>query len=115
MGQQMHSSVYLSAVALLTAIVFAVPTAFAQAPSKQEAAIDLEKVKPPPRDIKDVLQVLQQSKPNAVEIDKARAIVAAPVPVTEDKEVLNTFYYKRAKAYQEFNGNGLCNSKSDVA
>jgi hypothetical protein len=79
------------------------PTVFAQAasPSKEETAIDLEKVKPPPRDIKDVLKVLQQSKPNAIEIDKAKAIVATPVPITEDKEVLNTFYYKRAKAYQD--------------
>ena len=103
MAQKMHSSSYLSTAALLIAIVFGNPTAFAQAPSpgKQETAIDLEKVKPPPRDIKDVLKVLQQSKPNAAELDKAKAIVATPVPVTEDKEVLNTFYYKRAKAYED--------------
>jgi CHAT domain-containing protein len=103
MAQKMHSSTYLSAAALLMAIVFGIPTAFAQAPTsgKQETAIDLEKVKPPPRDIKDVLKVLQQSKPNAVELDKAKAIVASPVPITEDKEVLNTFYYKRAKAYED--------------
>jgi hypothetical protein len=103
MAQKMHPSTYLSAAALLMAIVFGIPTAFAQAPSsgKQETAIDLEKVKPPPRDIKDVLKVLQQSKPNAAELDKAKAIVATPVPITEDKEVLNTFYYKRAKAYQD--------------
>jgi tetratricopeptide (TPR) repeat protein len=102
MGQKMLSSAYLSAT-LLAAILMGAPTVLAQAaiPSKEEAAIDLEKVKPPPRDIKDVLKVLQQSKPNAIEIDKAKAIVATPVPVTEDKEVLNTFYYKRAKAYQD--------------
>ena len=103
MAQKMHSSSYLSVAALLIAIVFGIPTAFAQAPSpgKEEAAIDLEKIKAPPRDIKDVLKVLQQSKPNPEEINKAKAIVATPVPVTEDKEVLNTFYYKRAKAYQD--------------
>lgn len=102
MGQKLLSSAYLSAT-LLVGIIFGAPTTFAQAPSpvKEEAAIDLEKVKPPPRDIKDVLKVLQQSKPNAAEIDKAKAIVATPVPITEDKEVLNTFYYKRAKAYQD--------------
>ena len=103
MNQKMLSSTYLSAAALLAAIIFGTPTVFAQAASssKEEAAIDLEKVKPPPRDIKDILKVLQQSKPNVTEVDKAKAIVATPVPITEDKEVLNTFYYKRAKAYQD--------------
>ena len=103
MAQKMLSSAYLSAAALLAAIMFGAPNVFAQvpSPSKEEAAIDLEKVKPPPRDIKDVLKVLQQSKPNIIEIDKAKAIIATPVPNTEDKEVLNTYYYKRAKAYQD--------------
>ena len=102
MAQKMLSSACLSAT-LLAAIILATPTAFAQgaSSSKQETAIDLEKIKPPPRDIKDVLKVLQQSKPNPEEINKAKAIVATPVPITEDKEVLNTFYYKRAKAYQD--------------
>jgi CHAT domain-containing protein len=103
MGRKIHFSTYLSAAALLTAIALGFPTAFAQAPSsgKVVAAIDLEKIKPPPRDIKDILKVLQQSKPNATGIDKAKAIVATPIPNTEDKEVLNAFYYKRAKAYQD--------------
>jgi CHAT domain-containing protein len=103
MGQKILSSTYLSAAALLTTIALGIPTAFAQAPSpgKAVAAIEFEKIKPPPRDIKDVLKVLQQSKPNPEEINKAKAIVATPVPITEDKGVLNTFYYKRAKAYQD--------------
>jgi CHAT domain-containing protein len=103
MGQKMRSSAYLSAATLLTAVALGFPTAFAQAPSPGHvvAAIDLEKIKPPPRDIKDVLKVLQQSKPNLAEVEKAKAAVAVPVPITEDQEVLNTFYYKRAKAYQD--------------
>jgi len=103
LDQKILSSTYLPAAALILAIVFGIPTAFAQAqsPGKQETAIDLEKIKAPPRDIKDILKVLQQSKPNASGIDKAKAIVATPVPITEDKEVLNAFYYKRAKAYQD--------------
>jgi len=104
MDQKITSSTHLAAAFLLTAFMLgATPIALAQpsAPGKEEAAIDLEKIKPPPRDIKDILKVLQQSKPNVEEMDKAKAIVATPVPVTEDKEVLNTFYYKRAKAYQD--------------
>lgn len=102
MSQKMFSSAYLSAT-LFAAIILATPTAFAQgaSSSKQETAIDLEKIKAPPRDIKDILKVLQQSKPNTAELDKAKAIIATPVPITEDKEVLNTFYYKRAKAYED--------------
>jgi CHAT domain-containing protein len=102
MAQKMLSSAFLS-VTLLAAIILATPAAFAQGASsnKQETAIDLEKIKAPPRDIKDILKVLQQSKPNLADVEKAKAAVAVPVPITEDQEVLNTFYYKRAKAYQD--------------
>ena len=72
----------------------------AQTVIQNDTEVNLEKIKVPPRDIKDILRVLQQSKPNVAEMDKVKAIIATPVPVTTDKEVLNTFYYKRAKAYE---------------
>jgi CHAT domain-containing protein len=78
----------------------ALSDAQAQTIVKNDTEVNLEKIKVPPRDIKDILQVLQQSKPNVEEMDQVKAIIATPVPITNDKEVLNTFYYKRAKAYE---------------
>ena len=68
--------------------------------SIKEIDIEVEKIKAPPRDIKDILRVLEQAKPDQSTVDRSRAIIAMPVPQTEDKEELNNFYQRRSKAYQ---------------
>lgn len=71
----------------------------AQSAPKEES-IEIEKIKAPPRDIKDILRVLEQAKPDQSTVDKSRAIIALPIPQTQDVNELNNFYQRRSKAYQ---------------
>jgi len=70
-------------------------SAFA-AQSKEE--VDVEIIKAPPRDVKDILLVLNQARPDKTLIEKATKILALPVPSTTDPETLNHYYYRKAKA-----------------
>jgi CHAT domain-containing protein len=65
-------------------------------PGKEE--VDVESVKAPPRDVKDILLVLSQARPDKTLIDKATKVLALPVPSANDAETLNHYYYRRAKA-----------------
>ncbi len=65
-------------------------------PSKDDA--DVENIKAPPRDIKDILLVLNQSRADKTLIEKATKILALPVPNTTDPETLNHYYYRRGNA-----------------
>jgi CHAT domain-containing protein len=65
-------------------------------PGKEE--VDVESVKAPPRDVKDILLVLSQARPDKALIDKATKVLALPVPSANDAETLNHYYYRRAKA-----------------
>jgi CHAT domain-containing protein len=69
-----------------------------------EEVISLEEIKTPPRDIKDILRVIEQTKQDREQLDKAKRIVALPAPTTKDQEVLNHFYYRKAYA-EEILGN----------
>lgn len=89
----------LISLIFLFSLVDLVPISNAQSPTK-EVDIEVEKIKAPPRDIKDILRVLEQAKPDQSTVDRSRAIIAMPVPQTEDKEELNNFYQRRSKAYQ---------------
>ena len=60
--------------------------------------VDVESVKAPPRDVKDILLVLNQARSDKSLIDKATKILALPVPSTNDPDTLNHYYYRRAKA-----------------
>jgi CHAT domain-containing protein len=66
------------------------------APSKDD--IDVENIKAPPRDVKDILLVLNQARADKTLIEKATKILALPVPNTTDAETLNHYYYRRAGA-----------------
>lgn len=61
---------------------------------------DLSKVKRPPRTIQDVLRAVESSKVDPTEVEKARAIVATPVPANASNEDLHVYYRKRGDAYQ---------------
>ena len=60
--------------------------------------VDVENVKAPPRDVKDILLVLSQARTDKTLIEKATKILALPVPNTSNTEVLNHYYYRRASA-----------------
>ncbi len=86
-------------VALLTCSWL--PVAQAQKPAA-EAELDVTAIKPPPRDVKDILRVLETAKLDMTEIDRARKIVASPPPAAgADSKALNEYYFKRSLAYQK--------------
>ena len=86
---------------LLTSVGYLLPVHGAQAQDiPKEGSIELENIKAPPRDIKDILKVLEQAKPDQITVDKSRAIIALPIPQTQDTDELNNFYQRRSKAYQ---------------
>jgi len=71
-------------------------------PASLEGDIELENVKAPPRNIKDILRVLDTSKQDFTAQDEAKKILASPKPESNDPKILNNFYYKQAKAYERF-------------
>jgi hypothetical protein len=74
------------------------------APGKDD--IDVENIKAPPRDVKDILQILSQTRQDQALIDKAKKTLAKSPPSTNDTSALNHYYYQRAVAE-----NALENSK----
>ena len=73
------------------------------APSKDD--VDIENIKAPPRDVRDVLRILNETKPDFALLEKAKKIVNLPVPDTSDKASLGAFYFRRGLA-QEVLGYG---------
>jgi len=68
-------------------------------PGKDE--VDVENIKAPPRDVKDILRLVEQTKPDQAVVDRAKKIVATSVPPSQDNEVLNHFYTRRSIAYED--------------
>lgn len=56
--------------------------------SKDE--VDIESVKAPPRDVKDILRVIESTKQDEKEVEKAKKVLAIPVPSSTNPEVLNS-------------------------
>jgi len=46
--------------------------------------INTENIKAPPRDIKDILKLLEQTKPDLAIIERAQKVIAAPIPSSQD-------------------------------
>lgn len=87
---------------LLCAWLLAPMAVNAQIPSAQTEEVDIATLKPPPRDVKDVLRVLETSKIDMAEVERARAIVAAPAPEAgADGKTLNAYHVRRALALQK--------------
>ena len=72
-------SASLACVLLSASALAAEPNAAASGPDLAGIE-DLSKVKRPPRTIQDVLRAVESSKVDPTELEKARAIVATPVP-----------------------------------
>ena len=60
--------------------------------------INLEEVKAPPRDIKDILAIYEQTQQDKSLLEKVTKVLALPVPNTRDAKVLNHYYFRRASA-----------------
>jgi CHAT domain-containing protein len=84
---------------ILFAIVVALTSGTLIAQTANEV-VDVDSIKPPPRNIKDILSLVEQTKPDLLEVEKAQKIIALPIPVSSDPVVLNHFYSRRAIAYQ---------------
>jgi CHAT domain-containing protein len=69
------------------------------APTKDE--VDVENVKAPPRDVKDILRLIEQTKPDLAIVERAQKVVAMPLPAKQDSEVLNHYYTRRSAAYED--------------
>ena len=69
-----------------------------------DEVVDIENIKTPPRNIKDILRVIEQTKQDREQLDKAKRVEALPAPASTDSEVLNHFYYRKAYA-EEILGN----------
>ena len=63
--------------------------------------IDVESIKAPPRDVKDILRLVEQTKPDFAILERAKKVVATPLPDSQDKEVLNHFYTRRSAAFED--------------
>ena len=81
-----------SSVLLFTSPSFAVP-------NKDE--LDVESIKAPPRDVKDILRLVEQTKPDLAIVERAQKVVATPLPSSKDNEVLNHYYTRRSAAFED--------------
>ncbi len=89
----------VATVALATALMFVGASSHAQAGPPD---VDVTQIKPPPRDVKDILRVLESSKIDPTEIERARQIIAQPAPAADaGTKALNEYYYRRSLAHQK--------------
>jgi hypothetical protein len=83
---------------LLGSILLSTNSSFAT-PIKDE--LDTESIKAPPRDVKDILRLIEQTKPDLAVVERAKRVVATPLPNSQDNEVLNHFYTRRSAALED--------------
>jgi tetratricopeptide (TPR) repeat protein len=77
--------------------------------------INTENIKAPPRDIKDILKLLEQTKPDLAIIERAQKVIATPIPSSQDNEVLNHFYTRRAAAFEDLGNAGEAFKSLEIA
>lgn len=62
---------------------------------------ELSQFKPPPRNIQDIVRVLEQSKPDKTQVERAQAIIAMPAPTVDSAPaVVHAYYFRRSRAQQ---------------
>ncbi len=79
----------------------------AQGPQKSNPTTeDIESIKLPPRDIKDILKALDNSKIDLTEVNLAKEIIQLPIPTdVSNVEKMNQFYRRRAHAFDKLGQN----------
>jgi len=89
---------FIQGLILLSSIAFTPAQSIAASEKDQ---VDIENIKAPPRDIKDILRLVEQTKPDLAVVERAKKIVALPTPTSQNNEELNHFYTRRAVAYED--------------
>ena len=108
----MRKLVIISTLLLSCNILFVANYSFA-APIKDE--LDIESIKAPPRDVKDILRLVEQTKPDLAVVERAKKIVAIPVPTSQDNEELNHFYRRRSAAFEDLGNTNEALKSMEIA
>lgn len=83
--------------------------------SQGKDEISIENIKAPPRDIKDILKLVEQTKPDLALVERAQKVVALPIPTSQDNEVLNHFYTRRSAAFEDLGSTGEALKNLEIA
>lgn len=83
--------------------------------SQSKDEISIENIKAPPRDIKDILRLVEQTKPDLAVVERAQKVVALPTPTSQDNEVLNHFYTRRSAAFEDLGSTGEALKNLEIA
>ena len=103
---------FVIALTLCCSTLFGANFSFATS-SKDE--VNVENIKAPPRDIKDILKLVEQTKPDLAIVERAQRVVALPLPASQDNEVLNHFYTRRSAAFEDLGNTGEALKNLEIA
>ncbi len=108
----MPRSLLLKSLLLCSSIFLFSHFAFA---SQGKDEVSIENIKAPPRDIKDILRLVEQTKPDLAVVERAQKVVALPTPTSQDNEVLNHFYTRRSAAFEDLGNTGEALKNLEIA
>lgn len=107
----MHQLRIIPATLLVCNILFATTVAFAVTAPE----IQVESIKAPPRDVGDILRLVEQTKPDLEVVARAKKVVSLPIPSTQDNEELNHFYRKQSAAFEDLGNTNQALKSLDIA
>ena len=107
----MHQLRIIPATLLVCNILFATTVAFAVTAPE----IQVESIKAPPRDVGDILRLVEQTKPDLEVVARAKKVVSLPIPITQDNEELNHFYRKQSAAFEDLGNTNQALKSLDIA
>ena len=84
---------------IVATLLLGISVTYAQ--DQKDSDLDVGSLKPPPRTVTDVLLAVEGAQADPADIANSQALIAAPIPDTKDREVLNAFYRRRAIAFQK--------------
>lgn len=87
----------ISHIAVLIFLLCSITITSSYAASTKDE-VDIESIKAPPRDVKDILRIVDGSQQDEQLIEKAKKVLALPLPSSGNPEALNAYYYRKAVA-----------------
>lgn len=63
--------------------------------------VQIENIKTPPRDVKDILRLVEQTKPDLAIVERAKKVLELPIPTSKNNDELNHYYQKRSAAFED--------------
>ncbi|NDC49607.1 MAG: hypothetical protein EBZ61_11125, partial [Micrococcales bacterium] len=73
----------------------------AQAKDAKPDEIDVQSIKAPPRNVKDILRILDQSKSDKTDFDRASEVLQRAAPAdASDVVAMNAYHYRKSLAFQ---------------